>query len=100
MRKTDITSEVKPKGKKDILNFGNYKGKRVEDVLFENPEYIIWCDETIEWLKIDRLILYRALDMVLELEAERKKSRDDKRRFSMTQESSPYWSEALQDNDY
>lgn len=82
----------------DKLRFGKYKGRKIKDILFENPEYLVWCDETIVWFKIKRAILNRALDRVLELERKMKRVRDVRRH--MTQESNPYWSEALQDNDY
>ncbi len=30
----------------DVLNFGKYSGRLVEDVIEEDPQYIAWCIDT------------------------------------------------------
>jgi len=44
---------MKPKSildKHHIFSFGKYKGWTANDVILEDPQYIIWCAENIEWL--------------------------------------------------
>jgi len=34
------------------LTFGKYKGKTVQEVIDQNPRYLDWCLETIEWFDL------------------------------------------------
>jgi hypothetical protein len=38
----------------DILTFGKYKGWKVDDIAAENPGYLIWCIENIDWFKVSK----------------------------------------------
>lgn len=44
---------VKPYTVESIFQFGKYKGKTVEEVTNENPEYLLWCVKNIEWFDLD-----------------------------------------------
>ncbi len=37
---------------KSKLNFGKHKGKTIDEVLEEDPTYIRWCLENIDWFKL------------------------------------------------
>lgn len=39
-----------------LLKFGKYKGKVLEDVLNDDPEYLAWCLENIEWFEVDETL--------------------------------------------
>ena len=36
-----------------VFDFGKNEGKKVKDVLKEDPMYIAWCLHNIDWFKID-----------------------------------------------
>ena len=35
------------------FHFGKYKGEILKDVLEEDPNYIIWCSDSIDWFDLD-----------------------------------------------
>lgn len=35
-----------------ILNFGKYKGKSVHYILHNDPSYLVWANDNIEWFKV------------------------------------------------
>lgn len=35
-----------------IFTFGKYKGLYLSDIVEDNPEYVLWCLENIEWFKL------------------------------------------------
>ena len=37
----------------DRLTFGKYKDKLLRWIITHDPEYILWCQENIEWFEID-----------------------------------------------
>lgn len=37
----------------DPLRFGKFKGRTVEDILDEAPEYLLWCLENVEQFEVD-----------------------------------------------
>ena len=37
---------------KGKLNFGKHKGKTIDEILHEDPTYIRWCLENIDWFKL------------------------------------------------
>jgi hypothetical protein len=39
-------------GLADKLNFGKYKGIAVKELVEENPNYLLWCEENIAWFKL------------------------------------------------
>ena len=40
-------------GQDDKMTFGKYKGQLVRDVLSDNPGYLRWANENIEWFQLD-----------------------------------------------
>ena len=36
------------------LNFGKHKGKTIDEILHEDPTYIRWCLENIDWFKLSK----------------------------------------------
>ena len=47
-----IPTEPNPDAAKPILQFGKYKGRTVEDIFNEDPNYIKWCAENISDISI------------------------------------------------
>ena len=47
---------------KSYLNFGKHKGRRVEEVLGVNPDYLQWCLDNIEWFSLDNEANQELLD--------------------------------------
>lgn len=39
------------------LSFGKYKGQSVKYVLREDPSYLLWVYEKVEWLSFDETLL-------------------------------------------
>jgi len=37
----------------DRLTFGQHEGKLLRWVINHDPDYILWCEENIEWFEID-----------------------------------------------
>lgn len=37
----------------DKLTFGKYKGRTVESVAPENPQYLLWAQRTIDWCNFE-----------------------------------------------
>lgn len=48
----------------DALQFGKYKNRTLESILSEDPRYLIWMDENLEDINIDREIIEDAQDEV------------------------------------
>lgn len=38
------------------LGFGKYKGQPVEDVLADDPSYLLWCLENVESFSVDQAL--------------------------------------------
>ena len=36
-----------------VFTFGIYKGIEYDDVRHDDPNYIIWCNDNIDWFNID-----------------------------------------------
>lgn len=49
--------------KSGVFNFGKYKGLYVSDILADEPGYLIWLDENIDWLTIDPQLLKEANEL-------------------------------------
>ena len=43
--------------RKTILTFGRYKGYSVEDILEVDPQYLLFCQNKIDWFDLDHKIL-------------------------------------------
>jgi hypothetical protein len=41
-------------GLDDILNFGKYKNWTIQEVIDENPDYLAWAIDNIEWFNLDK----------------------------------------------
>lgn len=54
--------KVKLKKLEDVMTFGKYKGKKIEDVLSENPSYLVWAHDDIKWFKLEQEIYDEAVD--------------------------------------
>lgn len=37
----------------DVLNFGQYKGCTIRDVADDDPRFLFWCLENIDWFDLD-----------------------------------------------
>lgn len=35
-----------------VFNFGKHKGKRVEEVIIEDPNYVRWCASNVDGFKL------------------------------------------------
>lgn len=38
---------------KDKLTFGKYKGQSVDEVIDNDPDYLVWAVEEIDWFELD-----------------------------------------------
>lgn len=43
--------------KKAILTFGKYKGQSIEFVMDTDPQYLLFCQSSIDWFDLDHKIL-------------------------------------------
>lgn len=50
--------------KEDKLLFGKYKGMTVAEVIAENPQYLLWAHDTIEWFKLEESLHEDLVDLV------------------------------------
>lgn len=50
--------------KEDKLLFGKYKGMTVAEVIAENPQYLLWAHDTIEWFKLEESLHDDLVDLV------------------------------------
>jgi hypothetical protein len=39
---------------KDTFSFGKHRTHTIEDVITEDPRYVEWCRENIDWFKLDK----------------------------------------------
>ncbi len=37
-----------------FLNFGRYKGYTIKEAIDDNPDYLAWAVDEIEWFKLDQ----------------------------------------------
>jgi hypothetical protein len=57
MSKTIFNKDMK-------LTFGKYKGVTVEQLVKDNPEYLLWCHDNIEWFELPDKVLFEVEDLV------------------------------------
>lgn len=50
----------------DVLKFGQYKGSTIEEVLHNDPKYLLWLIDNIEWFDLDTEIYNNAHASVYE----------------------------------
>lgn len=56
--------ELRPKklGLDDFLDFGKYKGEQIEDILEDNPSYLIWIiDEGVRGIEFDEEVTQKLM---------------------------------------
>lgn len=46
------------------LTFGKYKGVTVEKLIEDNPEYLLWCHDNIEWFDLPDKLLFVLEDLI------------------------------------
>ncbi len=51
---------LRKKGFLDTFTFGRYKGMRVQDVLEEDPDYILWVGKSIDYFPLETAVLMAA----------------------------------------
>lgn len=44
------------------MTFGRYKGRTIEEMLEEAPDYLIWANSNIDWFKLEPGILEEAYE--------------------------------------
>lgn len=54
-------------GYKYVFPFGKHKNEYVEDVLEEDPGYIIWAADNVDWFNPTDEILIEAFDLAQDL---------------------------------
>ena len=42
-----------------VFTFGQYKGIEYTDVAYDDPGYILWCVENLDWFNVDEEELIR-----------------------------------------
>jgi hypothetical protein len=47
-------------GLKDTFNFGKYRGRTLESVLNEDPQYIAWANQNVDFFVVSNEILSKA----------------------------------------
>lgn len=45
-----------------VFTFGVHKGDHIDDVLKDNPGYIVWCIENLEWFSATEMVEKLAID--------------------------------------
>jgi hypothetical protein len=54
-RKGEYKMKTKEFSLSDKLTFGKYKGYTIEDVLEDDPNYLEWAIDEIEWFELDEI---------------------------------------------
>lgn len=47
-----------------VIPFGKYKDRKVEDILIENPNYIIWANKNVKTFNVSKETINKAWDLV------------------------------------
>lgn len=63
------------------ITFGKYKGYTIEYVLYENPEYLVWASENVEFFKLEPKVLARAKESSIERDKTYRKYRANLHNF-------------------
>lgn len=66
-------SKKKIWGINDLITFGKYKGSKVKDVMKDEPSYLIWCQDNVEFFELDEDLLLQCEEAV---ERRKNKSRE------------------------
>ena len=38
----------------DVLKWGKHEGQSIEDIITDNPKYIEWCLENLDWFDLSK----------------------------------------------
>lgn len=60
MTKTQI--KITLKTREDVMTFGRYKGRTIEEMLEEAPDYLCWAHENIDWFVLEPGVLEEACE--------------------------------------
>jgi hypothetical protein len=55
---------VKTKGLQDVVTFGRWKGHTLQTVLDEDPDYIIWMNEHVDFFKVSEDVIQKAYEEI------------------------------------
>jgi hypothetical protein len=50
------------KGLTDVVTFGKYKDRTVEELLEEDPDYLIWVDEHVDFFPLEQEVVDAAIE--------------------------------------
>jgi hypothetical protein len=59
----------------DIFTFGKYKGSSLEDVIYDDFKYIVWCLDNLEWFQVTEAV-YEELIKYMDKEMEGMRNND------------------------
>ena len=54
--------KITKKGLLDEITFGRYKGRTIEELLEEDPGYLLWADSEIGWFKLEAAVKEQAIE--------------------------------------
>ena len=50
--------------KDTILAFGKHKSAQVEDLMGDDPEYLLWLHENVHWFELEQELLEEVIQIV------------------------------------
>jgi hypothetical protein len=50
------------KGLTDVLTFGRYKGRTVEELLEEDPDYLTWVNKNVDFFPLEDDVMDAAIE--------------------------------------
>lgn len=91
-----------PKGMKDVLWFGKYRGQRVSEIVRNDPQYVLWLHNNSPWAKFDNEVVQFATKRHSENQQRQKERRLAKSGFRKTKDGwvPPYSDPDVEDDDY
>jgi hypothetical protein len=51
----------------EYVTFGKYRDFTWREVLEEEPEYILWCHKTIDWIEFSTLVVDEVMETLQDL---------------------------------
>lgn len=51
---------LKSYGLSDIIPFGKYKGKKVKDVVYKHPQWILWAEDNVSGFNVSHRVFKMA----------------------------------------
>lgn len=49
-----------------VFNFGKYKGYDILEVIEDDPQYVLWCTDEIDWFDLDTELYDQAYEYYLD----------------------------------